>query len=348
MKVFVWLLKAIGVLLVAGIVAGVSYQQLGLIGDARDHPAPGRMIDIGTHRLHLLCAGPEGQGPTVLLEAGATFISTGWHWVMDDLSQDTRVCTYDRSGMGWSDEGVHPYDGHQMSDELHALLGAAEIETPVVLVGHSWGAMLGRIHFDRYPQDLAGLVMIEPADPAIFLADYAEDRGHPAERTSGIRPCGTRCAMATLAAHLGIVRLALSTVDLLDDPAYPPGAADDYRARMAKAANVRQPMAMGRYATRFVYQTGDNVDLGAMPTMAIYSTGFGSLLGDASDPAQLAADLAAHIEAWERTTALSSNDMGVRAIEGGNHLAIIGDRDLAGQVADHVREMVTAVQEGET
>ena len=336
-------LKWSGLLILAVAVTGVVYQQIGLQRDAERFPAPGVMVDIGTHELHLYCMGEEGDAPTVILEAGATFISTGWQWVMDHLAETTRVCTYDRSGFGWSDEGVHPYDGPQASDELHTLLLNAGINTPVILVGHSLGAMIGRIHYDRYPDDLAGLIMIEPGDPDIFLADDTEDRGHMAERTSGIRPCGNKCRMVTAATHLGLVRLMLGTTDLLSDPLYPPGAAEAYAARMAHPSNARTPMALGRYIIRIVYQTGDNVSLGDLPTMVIYSTGFGSLLGNSDTDEERASDLIDNVEAWNRTTATSSQNMGVRAIEGGNHIAIVGYEAYAEQVADHVREMIDLI-----
>jgi len=144
---------------------------------------------------------------------------------------------------------------------------------------------------------------------------------------------------------LGVVRLAFGMVDLLDDPLYPPGAAEAYMARTSRSPNARQPMASGRYVTRSVFQTRDNISLGDLPVMGIYSTGFGSLLGTGDDEDDRIADLNLNLAAWERTTATSSNNMGVRAIEGGNHVAIIGYEEHASQVAAHVREMIEFVQE---
>jgi len=340
-------LKWLGLLILALAVVGVTYQQIGLRRDAGQFPPPGEMVDIGTHRLHLYCMGEATGAPTVILEAGATFIATGWQWVMMHLSHVTRVCAYDRSGFGWSEEGVQPYDGLQSAEEFHLLLENAGIDAPVVLVGHSLGAMLGRIYYDQYPEDLAGLVMIEPADPEIFLREDAEDRGYMVERTSGIRPCNNRCRIVTAATHLGLTRFILGTVELLQDPLYPPRAAQAYIARMSHPSNARIPMALGRYITRIAYQTGDNSNLGDLPTMAIYSTGFGSLLGSNQSSEQLARDLEDHIAAWNLTVAKSSKNMGVRAIEGGNHIAIVGHEVHARQVAAHIQEMLEliAVQE---
>ena len=121
-KVLRFVAKWTGLLIVGLIVSGLIYQQVGLRRDEANFPMPGRMVNVGTHQLHLYCMGEAGNAPTVILEGGASFISTGWQWVMDGLAPVTQVCAYDRAGMGWSDEGVHPYDGHQASDELHALI----------------------------------------------------------------------------------------------------------------------------------------------------------------------------------------------------------------------------------
>lgn len=342
-RVLKWGLAILVLLSVTGCVA----QQIAMRKDIEQYPAPGTMVSIGPNKLHLYCMGEAGASPTVLLDGGATFISTGWQWVTDDLSKTTRVCAFDRSGIGWSEEGVHPYEGPQITKELHTLVRNADIATPFVLVGHSLGGNLGRIYYDHYPNDLAGLIMIEPGDPEIFLNDYAEERGHPAERTEGIRPCGNRCRMVTVAAHLGIVRFALGQVDMLHDPKFPEGAAEAYRARMSRPENIRQPMSMGRYVTRIMFQTADNKSLGDLPVMGIYSTGFGTLLGADMDADAISADLVKNVAAWKKTTATSSRDMGVRAIEGGNHLAVIGYQEHAEQVANLTREMLDEIEQAQ-
>ncbi len=333
------------VVLIAVAGLGVLYQQIGLMKDAKRFPPPGELVSIGDHKLHLYCMGEEGAAPTIILDGGATFIAVGWQWVMDDLASTTRVCAYDRSGIGWSEEGRHPYDGPQMVSELHALVKAAGINTPFVYVGHSLGGDLGRIYYDHYPEDLAGLIMIEPGDPEIFLQEVGAEKGEEIVRTEGVRPCGARCLMASTAVHLGVVRIMLGQVDILDDPKFPPDAADAYKARMSRAVNVRQPMSMGRYVTRIMYQTRDNKSLGDLPAMVIYSTGFGSLLGSNLSEETRKEDLIKNVAAWQRTTATSTNDMGVRAIEGANHLAIIGYQEYAEQVADLTREMFDFIEE---
>lgn len=102
--VTITLLVIIAVLLIAGIL----YQSVATAVDARRYPPPGRLVDVGGHQLHIVCA---GQGsPTVILEAAAQAASAHWVWVQPEVAEATRVCAYDRAGMGWSDAGPEPRD----------------------------------------------------------------------------------------------------------------------------------------------------------------------------------------------------------------------------------------------
>jgi pimeloyl-ACP methyl ester carboxylesterase len=122
--------------------------------------APGKLIDIGGRRLHLLCS---GQGaPTIVLEAGASAFAIDWTLVQYELARSTRVCSYDRAGMGWSDSSTAATRATESSD-LHALLRAAAERPPYVMVGASRGGLLVRAFALDYPDDVAGFVFVDPA-----------------------------------------------------------------------------------------------------------------------------------------------------------------------------------------
>lgn len=142
------------------VLAGTTYQGVATALERRQLPHPGRLIDVGGHQLHLDCVG-EG-GPIVVLEAPAMGMSAGWGWIRQDLTSRTRVCGYDRSGLGWSEAGDRGFDPSRAIDELHVLLEHAGEARPYVLVGQEFGAALATAYATRYRSDLAGLVLIDP------------------------------------------------------------------------------------------------------------------------------------------------------------------------------------------
>ena len=122
-------------------------------------PPPGQLVDVGGYRLHILCQG-EGS-PTVVLDAGLGGWSTDWGKVLPEASKITRVCAYDRAGMGWSEDGPLPRTSAQVVSELHRLLVNLGIGAPAVLVGHSFGGYNVRLYAATYPAEVAGIVLVD-------------------------------------------------------------------------------------------------------------------------------------------------------------------------------------------
>lgn len=119
-------------------------------------PAPGKLIDIGGRKLHLYCS---GQGsPAVILMAGGSAYSIDWGLVQPGVARTTRVCSYDRAGLGWSDPGPEDETVEQTVSDLHAALGKAGEKGPYVLVGASIGGIFIQAYQRAYPGDVAGLI----------------------------------------------------------------------------------------------------------------------------------------------------------------------------------------------
>jgi pimeloyl-ACP methyl ester carboxylesterase len=133
--------------------------------DETPPPAPGELIEVGDHQLHLYCIG-EGS-PTVMIETGLASWSIQWWHVQEAISAFTRVCTYDRAGYGWSSIGPEPRTSQKVVDEFTLLLEAANIETPIVLVGHSFGALTAQLFANQHPELTAALVLIDGPNPYI-------------------------------------------------------------------------------------------------------------------------------------------------------------------------------------
>jgi pimeloyl-ACP methyl ester carboxylesterase len=148
---------------------------------------PGRLVDIGGYRLHIYCVG-EGT-PTVLFDSGIGGFSLEWTSVQTALSRESRVCTYDRAGYGWSDRSPYQRSTRIIANELHRLLQAAEVPGPYLLVGHSFGGYNIRYFASEHPQEVAGLVLIDASHPEQF--DYFPKLQHDGDSTAGSRP-GTR------------------------------------------------------------------------------------------------------------------------------------------------------------
>jgi pimeloyl-ACP methyl ester carboxylesterase len=124
---------------------------------------PARLVDIGGgRRLNLRCSGPQSPTRTVLLEAGFGGDSMAWARVQPLLAAQLRVCSYDRAGYGFSDGGPLPRSVEAETADLHALVHAAQLPLPMVIVGHSLGSNIARRYDQRYPDDVAGLVLIDP------------------------------------------------------------------------------------------------------------------------------------------------------------------------------------------
>ena len=166
----IWIFAAV----LLGAMAGAIYQKIGLRRDSWIHPPPGRFIDLGTHRLHLL---EKGQGsPTIVLEAGLMSTVLSWSEIQSTLSRSYRVVSYDRAGLGWSDLGPMPRTADRMVEELHTLLERAAIPPPYVLVGHSFGGLTMPLFAARYPQETAGVVLVDPVAPAEWNPPSEQDR----------------------------------------------------------------------------------------------------------------------------------------------------------------------------
>jgi pimeloyl-ACP methyl ester carboxylesterase len=146
--------------LVSILALGALYQFMGARRSARSYAAPGTMVDIGGHRLHLVCAG--GGSPTVVFESGIAASSLSWTRVLPGVAQFTRACAYDRAGLGWSEAPRRPRTLARMLGDLHGLLLNAAIPGPYVLVGHSFGAFLACAFASRHPDEIAGLVLLDP------------------------------------------------------------------------------------------------------------------------------------------------------------------------------------------
>lgn len=186
--------------MIAGLIlAGASYEAIASGGDAKAYPPPGQLVDVGGYRLHIQCMG--SGNPTVVIDAGLGGTSLDWNLVQDDLSKTTRVCAYDRAGMGWSDAGPQPRTPEHIARELYTLLTNAGIDGPYVLVGHSLAGKNIRMFTLQHPDLVAGMVLVDAR------SEYVDEQTSPAEAQAFQQTIEGQGKLYGVTRRVGLVRL---------------------------------------------------------------------------------------------------------------------------------------------
>jgi len=179
------------------VVTGAIYQYVATVQDARKYPPPGKMVDVGGFKMHLNCIG-EGS-PTVVLDSGLFFGAFGWNNVTQEIAKFTRVCTFDRAGVGWSEASPNGRGINQINKELHDLLTNAGEQKPFIFAGHSIAGMYAQNYANIYADEVVGVVLID--------SSHAEQTIRNPDSAPPIMLART----AKIAAPIGIVRLLIST-----------------------------------------------------------------------------------------------------------------------------------------
>ena len=157
--------------------------------------APGKMVVFDGRQMHLIC---QGQGsPAVILESGMPGTALGWTSVIEDIASFARVCAYDRAGWGWSEAGPEPRTISNITGELRDLLRTAQVGPPYVLVGHSFGGLVVQVYASQFPDEVAGMVLVDSSHPDL------------ARRTGNLDRMGRVAFRLKLLAPLGIARFII-------------------------------------------------------------------------------------------------------------------------------------------
>jgi pimeloyl-ACP methyl ester carboxylesterase len=130
---------------------------------------PGQLVDIGGRRINLRCMG--AGGPTVILMAGSSSWSTVWYKTQPEIAKRARVCAFDRASYGFSDPAPQPQILPDAVSDLHTALKAADVPVPYVLVGHSLGGLEARLFAERWPREVAGMVLLDTSPAAELLIE---------------------------------------------------------------------------------------------------------------------------------------------------------------------------------
>jgi pimeloyl-ACP methyl ester carboxylesterase len=309
-----WLLYPVLVVLMISSIGG-GFETAREALDTRAYPMPGQLVDVGGHRLHLYCTG--SGSPTVVLEPGGGASSSDFGWIAPAVARDTTVCVYDRAGRGWSDASDGPRDGAQIAADLHTLLARAHVLGPYVLVGHSFGGLYVQSFAAQFPDQVAGMVLLDSTSPKPGPA-------HPINARSGDM-VDRVAAFAAAAAHLGLGRLiAIGSYGSL-----PPRSRDEARANSSTSAHL------GSFVEEF---------LGGADTSMQQASALTSLNG--KPLIVLTADEGINDNQWQskqdRMAALSTNCRHRHAAA--THDSLISEEADSAAASQAIRDVVIAVR----
>jgi len=220
-RIKLWLKRGvlgIALFILVSILAGIIYERIGRRRDLKDVAQVGRSIEIGQRTLNLYCSG-EGS-PTVIFESGAGAPGYSWVNIQREVAKFTKACWYDRAGYGWSEPGPQPRTSASIAIDLHALLTATNLRPPYVLVGASFGGFPVRFFTGRYPDEVAGVVLVDAAH---------EDQHEPDSMRAPVNRLPSSihsviCRLVPIASEMGLVRLMMKLSGLGSSP---PGMAPE-------------------------------------------------------------------------------------------------------------------------
>jgi pimeloyl-ACP methyl ester carboxylesterase len=294
-------------------------------------PQPvGQLVDVGGYRLHAACQG-EGS-PTVVMEAAIGETGLMWSLVQPAVAQITRACVYDRAGYGWSDASPRPRTAAVMVEELHTLLGTAQVPGPYVLVGHSLGGLLVRLYAARYPQEVAGLVLVDSAHEQQYLRAPKEIRELvPQFEEQGRQQLeGLKALIISGSLDVGMLPIP---------PGLPPAAADTFRALAAASPKHVETLIAEQQAVQAIHAelaAAGITSLGDLPLIVLSHGQPMAMPGMSGEVNQ------ANEQAWQELqaelAALSSRGRLVVAKDSGHYIQL----ERPELVIDAIREVVAA------
>jgi pimeloyl-ACP methyl ester carboxylesterase len=303
-----WLLYPVTAVMALASVGGGYETVRGALGPG-DLPMSGQLIDVGGHSLHLSCSG--SGSPTVVLEPGAGETSSAFRWIMPAVARDTRACVYDRAGRGWSERADTPQDAAQIATDLHTLLQRGQVPGPYVLGGHSFGGLYALTFAARFPDEVAGMVLVDPTAPA-----PAASQAKRPDNQGSYDIVGRVSALLSSSARLGLGRF----VGL------------DYGSTAMAVSHLQSTIDEYVQTTASTEQAASLRDFGAKPLVVL-------IAGSGSD--------AAWIAAREELAATLSTNSVHRVIDDANHQQLVTDESAAAATTQAIRDVLRSVRNSE-
>ena len=311
----VWLLNPVLVILMLFALGG-GYEAISR-ATAPTVAMRGQLVDVGPYRLHMECTG--SGGPTVILEPGGGGSAASMGHITPAVARDSRVCVYDRAGRGWSDPAATPPDGLQIATDLHTLLARAHVPGPYVLAGHSFGGLYVRTYAAKYPDEVAGLVLVDST------ASHNTPVSRPEAGSYNVLKHASSLIAST--ARLGVGHL-IANADFSD---LPPTYRDDARKTAATGKEMAGFLDEFVVANRSEAEAGSLRSLGAKPLIV--------LTAELDNSKGWMAD-------QNKSVKLSTNSLH-RVVSGATHPSFVENPEHAAAIARAIHDVVESVRTGE-
>jgi pimeloyl-ACP methyl ester carboxylesterase len=300
------------VLMIASV--GGGYETVRKSLDARAYPMPGQLVDVGGHRMHLYCTG--SGSPTVVLEPGQGGVASDLAWIAPAVARESRVCVYDRAGRGWSDAADGPQDAVRIAADLDTLLERAHVPGPYVLAGHSFGGLYVQTFAANYPDQVAGLVLLDST---------ATKPGPALPATTGsYNVSGRVSAVFSAVAHVGVGRLIAQA----SYASLPPRSRDEARANASTDRNLASYIEEFVEANRSMQQAAALTNLNGKPLIVLTAD-----TGNAAGWQQK----------QEHMATLSTNSLH-RVANATTHDSLVSDETDSAAASQAIRDVVASVR----
>jgi pimeloyl-ACP methyl ester carboxylesterase len=245
-------------------------------------------------------------------------MSSNMGWIAPAIARDTRVCVYDRAGRGWSDPADTTQDATQIATDLHTLLQRGDVPGPYVLAGHSFGGLYVLTFASRYPEEVAGMVLVDTTAPAAEPVTATPDHAGSYDLMSRVS------TLVSSSARLGLGRLySLSAFGSL-----PTQSRDEVRASLVTASNLRSTIDEYLQANASMGQAASLTDFGNKPLVVLTA-------GSGSD--------ATSIGRHEDLAMLSTNSVH-RVIAGATHEGLIANEEDAAAATQAILDVASSVR----
>jgi len=326
----IFLTSSISLLLVTGQILNATVNHV---------PPPGKMVDVGGHKLHINCTGLKSDRPTIILEAGMGNAAAEFYWYQEALEKTEHVCSYDRAGAGWSELSNVAADSENISSQLHSLLNKSNIKPPYVFASHSAGALHSRLYSHKYPDEIVGMVFIDGSHPEQYAKQL--DIAPEVVGAQAMNQMLTTIENIGTIAQLGLFRL-YNPFELPED-IFPENVMKGIKYYKSKPSDFAGVHAEIQARLNNPLQTLTKQNLGDIP-LTVVTAPFTATSRIKGEPAsETDKKMAKSHEKLQYQTLSTSTISKMVIIDDSSHMSLIFKKEHALQVVSHIIDMVNEV-----